>query len=266
MAKFVKHQSCQHCDSKDNLGVYDDGSAYCFGCSYYRIKSGEGAYINESSSGLVNGFSRPLEKRKISEATCKFFDYKCGVVNGKSVQIANYKDSDGKIVAQKIRDSQKNFIWKGDQKNKSLFGKWLFSPNRKLGIVVTEGELDAMSVAEAQNCSWPVVSISTGAGPQAVKQIQSELEYLNSFRHITFLFDNDEIGQKTAKECAQLFAPGKASIAILPMKDANEMVVAGKKAELLKCLLNAKEYRPDGLVKGQSLTREFLLEPLPKGF
>lgn len=34
MAKFVKHTSCPHCGSRDNLGVYSDGSVFCFGCHY----------------------------------------------------------------------------------------------------------------------------------------------------------------------------------------------------------------------------------------
>ena len=34
MATFLKHEPCPKCGSKDNLGRYTDGSAYCFGCSY----------------------------------------------------------------------------------------------------------------------------------------------------------------------------------------------------------------------------------------
>lgn len=34
MALFLKHEPCPECGSKDNLGRYDDGSAYCFGCGY----------------------------------------------------------------------------------------------------------------------------------------------------------------------------------------------------------------------------------------
>jgi ribosomal protein S27AE len=34
MATFLKHEPCPKCGSKDNLGRYDDGSAYCFGCGY----------------------------------------------------------------------------------------------------------------------------------------------------------------------------------------------------------------------------------------
>lgn len=34
MSNFVKHTNCPKCMSKDNLGVYDDGHTYCFGCGY----------------------------------------------------------------------------------------------------------------------------------------------------------------------------------------------------------------------------------------
>jgi len=34
MGRFVKHESCPRCGSRDNLGRYADGSAFCFGCGY----------------------------------------------------------------------------------------------------------------------------------------------------------------------------------------------------------------------------------------
>lgn len=34
MANFLKHQPCPKCGSKDNLGVYDDGGWFCFGCGF----------------------------------------------------------------------------------------------------------------------------------------------------------------------------------------------------------------------------------------
>lgn len=35
MARFLKHGPCKKCGSRDNLGYYDDGSTYCFGCHAY---------------------------------------------------------------------------------------------------------------------------------------------------------------------------------------------------------------------------------------
>ncbi len=34
MSNFVRHEPCPRCMSKDNLGVWDDGHKYCFGCGY----------------------------------------------------------------------------------------------------------------------------------------------------------------------------------------------------------------------------------------
>src|SRR6266704_287506 len=39
MAKFLKHTSCPSCGSRDNLGIYDDDSHWCFGCGYWKPAS-----------------------------------------------------------------------------------------------------------------------------------------------------------------------------------------------------------------------------------
>lgn len=36
MAKFVKHIPCPNCGSKDNRGLYSDGSEWCFGCNAWK--------------------------------------------------------------------------------------------------------------------------------------------------------------------------------------------------------------------------------------
>lgn len=35
MSNFLHHEPCPECGSKDNLGVWDDGHKYCFGCGHY---------------------------------------------------------------------------------------------------------------------------------------------------------------------------------------------------------------------------------------
>jgi len=35
MARFVRHARCSRCGSRDNNGIYDDGSEFCFGCKKY---------------------------------------------------------------------------------------------------------------------------------------------------------------------------------------------------------------------------------------
>lgn len=36
MTYFVRHEPCPKCGSRDNLGVWDDGHKFCFGCRYYQ--------------------------------------------------------------------------------------------------------------------------------------------------------------------------------------------------------------------------------------
>lgn len=41
MATFLHHTSCSMCGSKDNRGVWDDGSEWCFGCQSYTPPKGQ---------------------------------------------------------------------------------------------------------------------------------------------------------------------------------------------------------------------------------
>lgn len=47
MAVFVKHEPCPQCGSKDNLGRYSDGSAWCFGCHYKEAPDGASFIPNQ---------------------------------------------------------------------------------------------------------------------------------------------------------------------------------------------------------------------------
>jgi twinkle protein len=73
------------------------------------------------------------------------------------------------------------------------------------------------------------------------------------------MFDMDEPGQKAAAECAELLPVGKVKIASLPLKDANEMLVAGRAEELMQAFWNAKAYRPDGLLTTADLKDAILV-------
>lgn len=116
-------------------------------------------------------------------------------------------------------------------------------------IVITEGEIDALSVSEIQNNKWPVVSVQNGA-QGAKKSIQKSLQYLEQFESVVLMFDMDKPGQEAAKECAVLLTPGKGKIARLPLKDANEMLVANRSKEVIDAIWGAKVYRPDGIIAG----------------
>jgi twinkle protein len=74
------------------------------------------------------------------------------------------------------------------------------------------------------------------------------------------MFDSDDAGRNAALECAKVLSPNKAKIATLPLKDANEMLLANRAKELTDCMWGAKAYRPDGIVLGADLWDEIKKE------
>ncbi len=254
----INHEPCPECGSRDNLARYSDGHGYCFGCGYY--EKGENMQVLEYPFAKTNkdtsfidkiyGEIKDLPKRGITEDTCRKFDYRVAKHAERNCQVANFY-KDGKVIAQKLRYSDKTFHWLGLVKDCGLYGQHLCREGGKL-IVVTEGELDCLSMSQVNGNKWPVVSIKNGA-QGAKKDIQKSLEFLESYETVVFMFDMDEAGQKAARICAAILSPGKAKIASLPLKDANEMLVNGKGKELIDSMWNAKTFRPDGIVSGDDL-------------
>jgi twinkle protein len=197
---------------------------------------------------LIEGDYRPIEARRLNEETLRKFDYRRGEFKGQACHAATYHDLNGIAVAQKVRLPGKIFTWVGEPARAGLYGQHLW-PSTGRKVVVTEGEIDALSMAQVQGLKWPVVSVPNGA-KGAAKSIGKAVEWLEGYQEVVFMFDNDEPGKAAAVECAELLTPGKARIAVLPLKDANEMLVAGRVEELASAMWNARVYRPDGIVAG----------------
>lgn len=252
-SKFLRHEPCPSCGSKDNLGRYDDGHGYCFGCNHF--EPGDNMETQEETAEVSGQFLRyeisPLNKRLIASETCQKWKYGVGNYQGSPVQVANYYAVGGELVAQKLRFPDKTFKILGSSDRMGLYGSHLWPDGGKM-VTITEGEIDALSVSQMFNNSWPVVSVPNGA-KSAAKYIRKQIDWLEKFERVVFCFDNDDHGQSAAKECSLLLSPGKALIASLPMKDANEMLVAGKGKQLVDCIWKAKVFRPDGVVPGEEL-------------
>lgn len=253
-SEFVGKEPCPKCGSSDNLARYSDGHAYCFGCEHYEPGDDAGHPSTERkerhrvSGDLIRpGTVQALAKRGISEETCSKWGYTVSELGGQTVQVANYRDTSGTIIAQKVRFKNKDFRFIGDAKNAGLYGAHLWRDGGRR-IVVTEGEIDAMSVSQVQGNKWPVVSLPGGA-PAAKKAITKNLQYLLGFEEVVLMFDDDEPGQDAARECALVFPPGRCKIArIQGHKDANEALQAGNGAKIVDAIFGARAFRLDGVV------------------
>jgi twinkle protein len=250
---FVGHTNCEECGSKDNCAIYDDGHTFCFGCkNLTRDAAPEEAKDTPKKLNreLIQGHVSSLSARNINEATCRKFDYQIGEYKDRAVQIANYRNTSGEVIAQKIRDADKNFTILGKAAEMGLFGQHLWSTGKKL--VITEGELCCLSASQAMKNKYPVVSVPNGA-QSAKKALMKAWSYLEGFEEIILMFDQDDAGQKAALECAEALPIGKTKIAVLQYKDVNDALKAGQEAHIVDAVWRANDWRPDGIVSTTEL-------------
>lgn len=203
--------------------------------------------LTEWAEGVVSSIS----DRGISEATCRYFNVR---KKEDGTLIFPYYIDDT-LVAQSLRFPAKDFRWVKESGTNitdlPLFGQWKFKGGGKK-IIITEGVLDALTIAEMYECKYPVVSIPGGAS-SAAASFRANAEWLNTFETVVICFDSDEPGIKAAKAAAAEVQAGKAYIVHLPRKDANEMWQAGEGKQLAGELWNGKPFRPDGVLAAKDV-------------
>lgn len=256
---------CEDCGSSDGLHLYSDGHGFCFagchdeGTAYKPPKDGQRTTSapseNKTAEGLMDfrrdqGRFQALSTRRISEDTCKKYGYWIGNYKGNAVQVANIRDkTTGELLSQKVRFPNKEFL-SLKAKQSQLFGAHLWSGGKK--IVITEGEIDCLTVAELYQCKYPVVSLPLGAG-SAKAACAHNYEYLDGFDEIILMFDMDDAGRAATIAAAEVLPQGKVKVALLPLKDANECLLAGKGGDVINAVWNAQVYVPDGVVSAFDL-------------
>lgn len=247
-SEFVRHEPCPSCGSSDALARYSNGSGFCFSCSTYQRGSGDFIPANHPTHRMnYDGDFAPLRSRKITEETCRKFNVR--VDSGPVVRFPYYNSARA-VVAYKERDQDKNFRWSGRNTDHQLFGQHLWGAGKS--IVITEGELDALSVYQARP-TWPVVSVPNGAAA-ASKDLKHQIPWLLGFDEIVLMFDGDEAGQKAAQDCASLFPPDRVFLAALgSYKDASEALQAGEAEAIRQAVWNKRPWTPQTIVDGTTL-------------
>lgn len=267
--EFLYHEPCDACGSSDAKAVYDSGTAYCFSCGqYYRDDGKSKAEGGEaetddvgdgSSARFIEGRIISLEKRGLRAETTKKYNYSVAKLVGTPVQVATYHDQKKRLVAQHLRYPDKDFSWIGKPRHAQLFGQHLWPTGGKQ-LIITEGEIDCMSIAQALGLKWPVVSVPNGAN-SAAKDIKRNLEWCESFEKIILAFDDDEAGREAANDVAPLFTPGKVRIMSYDgQKDANDLLRRDPK-RIVSNVFNARIYRPDGIISGEDLWEDIIKPP-----
>lgn len=235
-----EHIPCENCGSSDAKCVYADGHSYCFSCQLYTPPDkpdDETKYTYEY-----------LNYRGIDKETMRFFDVKTKVDNeGKPIELGLKYPTD----FYKIRRWEgKGFYSKGESKP-DLFGRNKFAGGSNRSIVITEGELDALSYWQVLRI--PVVSVRSSSS--AKSDCAAFRSYINSFERIYVAFDADSVGRAAASEVASLFDYNKVYEIKFPggtRKDANDYLRNNEVDELATLFANAKKYLPSTIISSFS--------------
>lgn len=262
--KFLFQTRCPECakngkDTKgNNLAVYEGSTGYCFSCtSWFRGLDTQGL----TRFKPTQGYRRPMaiEELNYDPETVKsdrgvtadtFRKYSTMVTDDEHVY--PYFDKDNKLIAVMRRDVKNKLFAtepSGSGLSSTLWGAHLFPKGSGNTVILTEGQLDAMSAYQMLSGRFPVVSLPNGAN-SVTNCIKENFDYLNSFNTIILALDNDDQGRKAGPAIARKFAAGKVKIVEFPsdVKDANDILWKKKEPSLFnKLVLNAKVWTPQGV-------------------
>jgi twinkle protein len=266
------HEECPCGKSSDGVYAYPDGGKYCFVCEKQvgdiAVDSATRAEGPPKDFRAIEGHYQDIPARGIKEKTAHKWGYQMGhLTDGTPAHIMNIRGDRRELIGQKFRTKDTKGLWSGPAaKNPPIYGSWLWQGKGK-AVILTEGELDALSYDQAFDLKYSVGSLPNGTG-SAEKAITRDYDKLLNFDHIYLSFDTDEPGQKALDKVCEMLPIGRVKIITLPedCKDANEALLKHGAQALIKAFWNAKEFRPDGIVSGNEFTRERLKKACKPGY
>lgn len=270
MGKILRKTECESCGSSNNRCEYDDGSTWCFtpDCA-----SNKKAFENKDTeeSNVVSFNSLPFgtsSERNISTKVCEMFGVRREVSSSGGTSAVYYPYYENNVmVGNKKRLFPKDFRIEG-RLPLTLFGQNVF-PGAGKRIVITEGEEDALAVAEAYSkynsgIIYPVVSIPSASNLKAVVENR---DYLRLFDEVILFIDTDEAGNIAVEKLANIIGFDKVKVARTKFKDASQTLLELGYLGVLRGIWDAQQYSPQGIVTGEELWNKLVeyndVESLP---
>lgn len=215
--------------------------------------------------GKLEGIYKDLEVRCIPKAYCEkwgilyidkytTYDKKTNIPTVQPALAFTYflKDTFKELGGYHIKPLDKDCRILGPIANKcEMYGQHLYGSVKGKTLVITEGHLDCVScdIACGANPNLHFTSLLNGTGGVS-DLIQYHYDRLSQYDNITLAFDMDKPGRKAVDDFLKLFRGNldRIKIAEYDLKDANEMLMAGKKEDLKWAITMAKPYRPQHIV------------------
>ena len=190
------------------------------------------------------GFKYLTSIRKLTDETLKNFDIR---TTDHATLFPSWRDKAlvqiKKLALERRNGKKQIFVEKNCEP--CLFG-WQAMPNDARSVVLTEGEIDAMTVHQ---CGLPALSLPFGGGGGNKHQwLAREYDRLEMLDTIYLCFDMDDAGRQACEALIPRLGRHRCRIVNLPHKDANECLQKGLMPEKIKqYILNAQSLDPDEL-------------------
>ena len=183
-----------------------------------------------------------LQKRGLTPETIAAFKIAEQLRDGKTYALFPYL-RDGELVNVKYRNvAEKRDMRQEGGAEPCLFGWHLIDPKART-VAICEGEIDAMTLHQV---GVPALSVNAGAGNH--QWIENDWSRLDRFSEILIFFDNDESGEKGAREVMHRIGAERCKRVILPAKDANEYLLSGADgSDFWDCIKASKPQDPEEL-------------------
>jgi twinkle protein len=262
------HQECPYetCGSSDAFSYNDEGYGKCHACNQGYPSSrktfdwAEEKYPTKGDNKMAftpkavvpfneesTGSGEYITMRGIQSRTMEDYD------------VLTYGDRQEYVYPSggiKVRNlKEKGFYAKSGFKGDELFGMNLFTAGSSKMVTITEGELDALSVAQILKGSYTNPVVSLPSATPSKKLWENCKEWLDSFQKIVLSVDTDDAGNALADKIAKLFPNKVYRVNHHPYKDANDFLKNGKGAEFKSAWWAASKYTPENVM---NTTEDFL--------
>ena len=278
---------CHHCDWRGGVGGSSRGGSYN---PPLKPKKPPVRLVEPSNQEASSEMVKWFEGRGISESTIKHFGlYRSERSFGGKPEgcVAFPYRLDGELVNCKYRTKDKRFRQENGAE-RTLFNidavRYHWEKTGQKHLIFVEGEMDVLSMHEA---GFPhAVTLPDGA-PQEAKyqdddkrfQALAQHEWLNDAEKVIIAVDGDGNGQALQLELLHRFGKDRCwlvewpSLHDLPIKDANDVLMADGVELLQEVVTYAKPCPIDGLFTVNEYQRDVLniyrgnvQKPVPTGF
>jgi len=269
MTVSIGKAPCKACGSVDNVSLFKDGTSEvvkgkCWtpGCNkfysdYYgddEMEVPKSQPVQQTQMTIEDLPFRTHSKRKVSNKICEMFGVRSAINSDGEVSETYYPYLGSNGTSYKIRKYPKDFRVKGGLDNIQLFGQGTFAGASRKRVVVTEGEEDALAVAQAyqeyNGIIYPVVSIPSASN---LLPVTSNRDWLREFDEVILYIDNDDAGKEAITKLAKIIGYEKIKIAQRQYKDASDELINEGHRAVLSAIWNAKQYNPQGIMTSDSL-------------